>query len=270
MADTSRQSPSPPTPLPSGRGEKEAAAGIARSLAIYYGDPARDAAMDTLYAGFLKPGDLVFDIGAHVGDRIASFRRLGARVVAVEANPALMPTLQELYGADEHVTLVEAAIGAAPGDITMMINTANPTISTASTDFIAAAEGASGWEGQTWDRAITRPQITLDALIAAHGLPTFIKIDIEGYELEALKGLSRPVPALSFEFTTIQRAIAAQCIERLTALAPYAFNLALGESQHLTWPSPVPAMDMLRHISDLPHEANSGDIYALIMDRGEQ
>ena len=47
------------------------------------------AAMDRLYGQFVRPGDLVFDIGAHVGDRVASFRRLGARVVAVEPQPAL-------------------------------------------------------------------------------------------------------------------------------------------------------------------------------------
>ena len=45
-------------------------------------------------AQFVRPGDLVFDVGAHVGDRIAAFRRLGARVVAVEPQPALVRTLQ--------------------------------------------------------------------------------------------------------------------------------------------------------------------------------
>ena len=49
--------------------------------------------MDRLYGQFVRPGDLVFDVGAHVGDRIAAFRRLGARVVAVEPQPALVRTL---------------------------------------------------------------------------------------------------------------------------------------------------------------------------------
>ena len=60
---------------------------LRRSLDVYYGDPARDAAMDALYARFVRAGDLAFDIGAHVGDRIGSFRRLGARVVALEPQP---------------------------------------------------------------------------------------------------------------------------------------------------------------------------------------
>ena len=75
------------------------ARGIIRSLRIYYGDRSRAAAMDRLYGGFVRRGDLVFDIGAHVGDRIASFRRLGARVVAVEPQPAMVKVLKLLYGA---------------------------------------------------------------------------------------------------------------------------------------------------------------------------
>ena len=63
--------------------------GVVRSLRIYYGDRQHGPAMDQLYREFVKPGDLVFDIGAHVGDRIAAFRRLEARVIALEPQPAL-------------------------------------------------------------------------------------------------------------------------------------------------------------------------------------
>src|SRR5213595_567146 len=66
------------------------ARGVLRSLRIYYGGRDDRAAMDRLYTRFVKPGDLVFDVGAHVGDRIAAFRRLGARVVACEPNPPLV------------------------------------------------------------------------------------------------------------------------------------------------------------------------------------
>lgn len=58
-------------------------ASLQRSLDVYYGDPRRDAAMDRLYAQFVKPGELAFDVGSHVGDRIGAFRRLGAKVVAL-------------------------------------------------------------------------------------------------------------------------------------------------------------------------------------------
>ena len=85
--------------------------GVVRSLRIYYGDRARRAAMDRLYGRFIVRGDLVFDVGAHVGDRIAAFRRLGARVVAVEPQPALVRTLKLLYGRDRAVAIEPVAVG---------------------------------------------------------------------------------------------------------------------------------------------------------------
>jgi len=238
--------------------------GVVRSLRLYYGHPARSRAMDRLYAQFMAQGDLVFDVGAHVGDRIASFRRLGAGVVAVEPQPALQRTLRLLYGRDPRVTLVPAAVGRVAGIAEMKINPGNPTISTLSDAFIAASRGAAGWEGESWPQVLNVPVITLDALIAAHGRPAFIKLDVEGFEAEALAGLSQAVPALSFEFTTIQRPVALACLERCTALGYTEFNAALGESQVLgAWRE---ARAMTDWLTGLPHEANSGDIYARTTD----
>src|SRR5262245_17343838 len=89
--------------------------GVARSLRIYYGNRGRRAAMDRLYGPFVTAGDLVFDIGAHVGDRISAFRRLGARVVAVEPQPALVRTLKLIYGRDSAVAIEAVAVGARTG-----------------------------------------------------------------------------------------------------------------------------------------------------------
>ena len=44
-----------------------------------------------------------------------------------------------------------------------------------------------------WDSSIV-PATTLDELIAAYGIPAFVKIDVEGMEHEVLAGLSQPVP----------------------------------------------------------------------------
>ena len=231
-----------------------------RSLGVYYGHRKRAAAMDRLYRQFVGPDDLVFDIGAHVGDRIAAFRRLGARVLAVEPQPALVFTLKALYGRSRHVEIEAKAIGRAPGTTTMLINTDNPTISTASKEFVHADKSAAGWQGQVWDRSIEVEVTTLDALIGLYGIPSFIKIDVEGFEEEALAGLTLPVKALSFEFTTIQRAVASACIQRCVALGFTRFNAALGESQELgPW---RPAGAVAHWIDELPHAANSGDVYA--------
>jgi FkbM family methyltransferase len=236
--------------------------GIVRSLRIYYGDRQHGPAMDRLYAQFVRAGDLVFDIGAHVGDRTASFRRLGARVVAVEPQPALAKTLRLLYGRDLQVTIEEVAIGRQRGSLEININIDNPTVSTGSGEFIAAAADAPGWKDQAWTKRLLVPLTTLDELIARHGTPAFIKIDVEGFEAEALHGLSQPAPALSFEFTTIQRDVARACIARCTSLGYRWFNAALGESQALMHTEWIDADAVAAWLAALPPEANSGDIYA--------
>ena len=237
---------------------------LRRSLDVYYGDPARDAAMDALYARFVEPGALAFDIGSHVGDRIGSFRRLGARVVALEPQPLCARAIRAIYDGDRDVTLVEAACGAISGMLTLRINSANPTVSTASADFISAADGAGGWEGQVWDQAIEVPCATFDALVAQYGAPDFAKVDVEGFEDTVLAGLSSPLSTLSFEFTTIQRDVAQRCLDRLASLGPYGFDIALGESQALTFNKWISKADMAAHITALPHAANSGDVYCVL------
>jgi FkbM family methyltransferase len=236
------------------------ARGVLRSLRVYYGHRQRNAAMDRLYGQFVREGDLVFDVGSHVGDRIGALRRLRARVVALEPQPALVTTLRLIYGRDRNVTIEATAVGRSSGQIELKINVDNPTVSTASDAFVGAAHGAVGWEGQVWGKSIRVPMTTLDALIAAHGRPAFIKIDVEGFEGEALAGLTQPVKALSFEFTTIQRDVARACIERCGALGYTKFNAALGESQELgAWRT---SDEIVRWLDELPHAANSGDIYA--------
>lgn len=236
--------------------------GILRSLRIYYGNRRHGPAMDRMYAQFVKSGDLVFDIGAHVGDRIAAFRRLGARVVAAEPQPALVKTLRLIYGRDMNVTIEATAIGQQSGEIELNVNVDNPTVSTASHDFIAAAASAPTWQGQRWSKSLRVPLTTIDALVARHGTPAFIKIDVEGFEAEALAGLSRAPAALSFEFTTIQRDVARACIERCTALGYTRFNAALGESQQFVRPDWCDVAALVQWLDTLPPEANSGDVYA--------
>lgn len=239
---------------------------ILRSLRIYYGDRGRSKMMDAMYSRFLKPGDVAFDVGSHVGDRTGSFLRLGAKVIALEPQPALGTVLKLVYGRNPKFELVRAAVGGREGEIELKLNTRNPTVATASEDFIKSADAAPGWEGQKWDDKIKVPMTTLDALIKRYGKPAFVKIDVEGFEDEVLSGLSQPLPALSIEFTTIQRNVALTAIKRLAAMTSYRFNAALGESQVFTHPQSLSADEICRWIEGLPAEANSGDVYACLND----
>ncbi len=234
---------------------------IGRSLRAYYGDAHRTTRMEALLSQFIRPGDLVFDIGAHVGDRTACARRLGARVIALEPQHAVFRALQRLHGRDPDVTLVRAAVGSTCGTTVLHLNSRNPTVATASTTFVAAADGAEGWAEQCWDGRIEVPVTTLDALIARYGFPAFAKIDVEGLEDAVVAGLSTALPALSVEFTTLQRDVAGRALERLEALGTYRCNYALGERHTLCLPEWCSPAAMARHVADLPHDTNSGDIY---------
>ncbi len=238
------------------------ATGLRRSLDVYYRDTARTARMDALNRQFVPEGGLAFDIGAHVGDRAASFLRMGARVVALEPQPRVFRALRLLLPRTSSVTLLPCAAGRAEGEVTLHLNSQNPTVATAAPSFIAAAHGAEGWQNEVWDQSAIVPVTTLDALIADYGFPDVVKIDVEGYEADVLFGLSQAIPALSFEFTTIQRSSAASCIDRLQALGDYRYNLSLGEEHTLRFETWLGAEEVWAALAALPDDANSGDVYA--------
>jgi hypothetical protein len=93
--------------------------------------------------------------------------------------------------------------------------------------------------------------------------PAFIKIDVEGLEAEVLAGLAYGIPALSFEFTTIQPKVATDCIARCATLGYARYNAILGESHTLVHPDWLSAEEIMAWLASLPPEANSGDVYAL-------
>jgi len=234
--------------------------GLWRSLWIYYGLPGRQSRMRRCYGQFIRPDELCFDIGAHAGNRLRAWRALGARIVAVEPQPLLMQTLGRRYGDDPAITLVDQAIGAQPGEATLHISTRTPTVSTLSREWIARVEQDPAFRGVHWDRQIRVPVTTLDALIETWGEPRFCKIDVEGFELEVLRGLSRPLQALSFEYVAAAMDTALACIRRLEALGQYEYNLAPGETHRLRfdrWLTPAAMRKELARIG-----RGSGDVYA--------
>jgi FkbM family methyltransferase len=236
--------------------------GLARSLWMYYGKPGQGRRLRAFYAELVRPGDLCFDIGAHVGNRTRCFRALGARVVAVEPQPRLAAFLRRILNGDPGVTLVEEAIGAAPGELELLVSARTPTVSTGSRAFLDAVGKVPSFAWVAWDERVRVPVTTLDALIARFGVPAFVKVDVEGMEAEVLAGLSRPVPALSFEVIPAFKENALACLDRLAALGRWRFNVSIGERQSWLF-APWVGADAIRGWLDrLAPEADSGDVYA--------
>jgi FkbM family methyltransferase len=236
--------------------------GLLRSAAIYHGNPRLRRRARAFYAQFVGPGDLCFDLGAHLGDRTGHFLALGARVVAIEPQPGPLAVLRRLYGGDPRVVLVAAAVGAAPGEAELAIDPANPTVASLSAAWREAVARDPGFHRISWRERRRVPVTTLDALIAAHGLPAFCKIDVEGFEAEVIEGLSQPIPTLSLEYVRPALAGTIAAIQRLDGLGPYRFNRSPGESMRLATPEWCSAAAMIRELEALPPDHGSGDVYA--------
>lgn len=236
--------------------------GLARSILAYYAIPFRHQRLARFYANFIQRGDLCFDIGAHVGNRLRAWLDLGARVVGVEPQPHCMKVLRHWYGRHANVTLVEKALGAEAGMQTMFISRRTPTVTTLSRQWIEAVQQTDSFAGVRWDTAVPVAVTTLDALIAQYGNPVFCKIDVEGFEFEVLLGLSQPIQALSFEYVPATVEVAIESIYRLNQLGRYQFNWSLGETHRLQSAVWLKAKDMATLLSNMPADCDSGDIYA--------
>ena len=239
--------------------------GIFRSLLMYYGIPFRIRQLSRFYSLFVQPGDLCFDIGAHVGNHLRALSRLGARVVGIEPQPQCMRLLKRWYGHNSHITLVEQAVGAASGTQTLLVSQRNPTVTTLSRDWMQAVQQVDSFAHVRWDTTLSVSVTTLDSLITQYGKPAFCKIDVEGNELEVLHSLSQPIRALSFEYTPSAINIAIACIEQLNCLGPYEFNwkpAEFGESYRLQSANWLNPHEMTTLLKSLPVNASSGDVYA--------
>ena len=216
------------------------------------------------YRQFITDGCLCFDIGANLGVRTHAFRSLGCKVVAVEPQQSCLIALKRAFGDDAQVTLVNAALGRQAGTATLHVSP-DHVLSSLSKVFVEETSRSGRFSASRWNRSETVAVRTLDSLIDDHGLPDFIKIDVEGFESEVLAGLSVPVPALCFEWTPELPENALGCVDRLDSLGDYEFNLSWGESLRFSRSQWRTAESMRSVIREFEGESLMfGDIYAKI------
>ena len=145
----------------------------------------------------LNSGDLFFDIGAHLGNKSKQFLDKNLKAIMVEPLPQCVEQLKIKFENRNNVEIIQKAVGKTTEKMTLEVNTKMPTTST------MAIHWKSGrFSNEKWDQKINVEMTTLDHLIKIYGLPKYIKIDVEGFELDVLLGLSQKAGIISFEFTS--------------------------------------------------------------------
>ena len=181
------------------------------------------------YSQFLSKGDLCFDVGANTGSRTDLFLKLGAKVLCIEPQTSCLNHLYHSFASNENVRIVPKALGDREGYAQLSICENAPTISTLSNKWKVTGRFSTSYN---WDKKQQVSMTTLDALIKEYGIPKFCKIDVEGFEYFVLKGLSTPIPYLSFEFTKEFFADAILSMDYLLTIGHPEFNFSLGETLH--------------------------------------
>ncbi len=221
-----------------------------RALRVFEGEVA-------FYRQFLKPGSLCFDVGANVGEKAEVFLALGARVVAFEPQDDCIQELQARVSRSAPLVGVSKALGSKPDRLPLHIHR----------DRVNSTFNAH-WAGEaiaTTEVSVT----TLDAAIAQYGVPDFCKIDVESYELEVLRGLSRPIPAISYEYVLqddgAARALA--CLEYLSGLGDLVVSVSSSDKPtrlECDWLPKDAFIEFFRHKVPLRRGYLYGDIFVKI------
>jgi FkbM family methyltransferase len=220
------------------------------------------------YAQFVREGDLCFDVGANLGSRVEVFLRLGATVVAVEPQRQCVDYLRMRYARNRRVILVPAGLADHEGEQTLRINQQDSPTASMSPDHIAAITVSRDLVDYVWDVVETVSVTTLDHLIAVYGKPAFCKIDVEGFEHQVLQGLTQPLGALSFEYTTDFVEPALDCVSYLSRLGSYIFNFSPVESMTMGLSAWTDGTGMHQALARMAtNRPSSGDVYALLEDQ---
>jgi FkbM family methyltransferase len=167
--------------------------------------------------------DLIFDVGANIGDMTNIFKNNAKKVVAFEPNPQLSNQLRYRFNMD-NVVIDPRGISDDIGIKNFNISAAH-TISTLSDDWVTNSRFS---DLNAWDLVLEIETITLDKAIDEYGVPDYIKIDIEGYEYEVLTSFTKLLnhTIISFEWAEEQKSKLIEIINHLHHLGYNKFYRA--------------------------------------------
>jgi FkbM family methyltransferase len=177
---------------------------------------------------------LIFDVGANVGDKAHVFAQLADRVICFEPDPRLARDLRIRFRHQPQMVIVQAAVSNREGTLPLHTYDDGSAYNT-----LNAKQHDHAISLHQTHQVIEVPVTTLTAAIHQYGLPDFLKVDVEGHELEVFSSLTQLPPMLSFEanLPAFQNETL-HIIDHLERLAPnLRFGVFTGKGQmHISFP----------------------------------
>ncbi len=127
---------------------------------------------------------------------------MGCKVVCIEPEQKCLSTLHYRFGRNPNVKIINKGLSDKEGKMTLHVQEFRSGYNTLSDKWVDSLVHATEERRENTARFIDEYEVditTLDQVIRQEGKPFYIKIDVEGLELAVLKGLSTPVPYISFE-----------------------------------------------------------------------
>ena len=178
---------------------------------------------------------LIFDVGANFGDKAWVFNQIAGRVVCFEPDPRCAAALRVRFRRSPHVIIENVAIGAEEQTAPLFVESNGSAYNTLSDKHRTIHHGPE------CRKTVLVTVVQLDRMINKHGLPDFLKVDVEGFEAAVFSGLTRIVPVISFEANIpafLEETLI--IIDRLRLLNPQAqFNALPAGGHDLAFPAAV-------------------------------
>jgi len=188
----------------------------------------------------------------------------GVKVIAIEPQPLFAKFLRRFL--PKKILVLEVAVGGSDAEAALAVSSLHPTLASLRTDFVAQTSSAPGFEHVRWDSEQIVKMVTLDALIHVHGTPRYLKIDVEGFELEVLSGLATSIEIISVEYLPAFPSLTEAVLSRLTELGDYRFNAIVGEKPEFLWDKWHDVSQVRSWLETLPKDARSGDLFARLVN----
>ncbi len=224
----------------------------------YYTDQANKKRELVFLNKLIGRDKLVFDIGANIGIKTESFRKLGHKVVALEPQDYCYQVLKQKFSLDDRVIALKKGVGSEKGELELNVSSIYRGFSSFIPDW------QKGTKYYTFDKKEKVEITTLDDLISEYGLPFYCKIDVEGFELKVLIGLNKKIPIISFEFHGNDSQLTKNCLEKLSHLGFKKFNFSPFEEYKINFSNWLEKESFFRELAQAISNDPGlwGDIYA--------